>query len=119
MSVELTLEQYKAIQEGAETWLASTRTAYTCDVIAGYLIAETVSTCRTSLTPYTMHPLFNKWLKATGKKPLYKFNMSFIEVYIINILKHGIDNSVLRELRTEFMEWLLVTPYSEIHEINT
>ncbi len=113
MTTKLTLEQYKAVQEGAETWLASTRTDYTCNAIANHLISKDVIVQRTSQTAILMYPLFNKWLKATGKKPLYKLNKSFIEAYLVNSGEYG-DANVLQELRTKFMEWLLIVPYSEI-----
>ncbi len=108
MSVELTLEQYKAIQEGAETWLASTRTAYTCAVIARYLFTETISIHRTKEATVIVYPLFNRWLKATGKKPLYKFNTSFIETYLVNSGEY--DDANVQELRTEFMTWIVNLP---------
>ncbi len=121
MPVELTLEQYKAIQEGAKTWLASTRTDYTCSAIGNHLISKALIVRRTSQAPLLMYPLFHKWLQRNGQKFLYEFNYSFIEAYLLDreVLKNSMYDDRLREMRTEFMEWLLAIPYSEINEINT
>ncbi len=102
---KLTAVQYKAIQEGAQLWLNSDKSRFTCRAIREHICTDDVLYSRIFRV---MHELFKKWLKATGKTEPSIYTSLFINKYHKDTEEEQYKNAV-KETRTEFMTWIVNT----------